>query len=157
MLFKKDKIIYICHNNVIGTKNIKGDAMNLRLMFEVLGPLRLSFWIFCTNYAKNQRFQLSIWCIAHFYSSIYIKITGKNIEIWYFDFSQFCQENLSKYCKLISISIAFKMAPIKQSNLKIKESIIEFYKLHSKKGHGYTYNQWKRKKSKSRKKLTMIL
>ena len=36
------------------------------------------------------------------------------------------------------------MAPIKQSNLKIKESIIEFYKLHSKKGHGYTYNQWKR-------------
>ena len=44
---------------------------------------------------------------------------------------------------LVLISIAFKMAPIKQSNLKIKESIIEFYKLHSKKGHGYTYNQWK--------------
>ena len=36
------------------------------------------------------------------------------------------------------------MAPIKQSKLKLKESIIEFYKLHSKKGHGYTYNQWKR-------------
>ena len=33
------------------------------------------------------------------------------------------------------------MAPTKQS--KIKESIIEFYKLHSTKGHGYTYNQWK--------------
>ena len=45
---------------------------------------------------------------------------------------------------LVSISIAFKMAPIKQSKLKLKESIIEFYKLHSKKGHGYTYNQWKR-------------
>ena len=27
------------------------------------------------------------------------------------------------------------MVPIKQSNLKIKEYIIEFYKLHSKKGH----------------------
>ena len=36
------------------------------------------------------------------------------------------------------------MAPIKQSKLKLKKSIIEFYKLHSKKGHGYTYNQWKR-------------
>ena len=35
------------------------------------------------------------------------------------------------------------MAPLKQSDLKIKESIIEFYKLHSKKSHGYTYNQWK--------------
>ena len=44
---------------------------------------------------------------------------------------------------LVSISIAFKMAPIKQSKLKVKESIIEFYKLHSKKGHGFTYNQWK--------------
>jgi hypothetical protein len=32
------------------------------------------------------------------------------------------------------------MAP---ANPKIKESIIEFYKLHSKKGQGYTYNQWK--------------
>ena len=36
------------------------------------------------------------------------------------------------------------MAPIKQSKLKLKKSIIEFYKLRSKKGHGYTYNQWKR-------------
>ena len=134
---------------------LKGDVMNLRLMFKILGPLRLSFWIFCTKYAKNQRFQLSIWCIAHVYSSIYIKITGKNIEIWYFDFSQFCQENLSKYCKLISISIAFKMAPLKQSDLKIKESIIEFYKLHSKKA--MVTPIIKRKKSKSKKKLTMIL
>ena len=40
---------------------------------------------------------------------------------------------------LVSISFAFKMAPIKQL-----KNIIEFYKLHSKKGHGYTYNQWKR-------------
>ena len=45
------------------------------------------------------------------------------------------------------------MAPIKQSNLKIKESIIEFYKLHSKKGHGYTYNQWKRKKKQKQKEI----
>ena len=45
---------------------------------------------------------------------------------------------------LVSISIAFKMVPIKQSKLKIKESIIEFYKLDSKKGRGYTYNQWTR-------------
>ena len=45
---------------------------------------------------------------------------------------------------LVSISIAFKMAPIKQSKLKLKKSIIEVYKLHSKKGRGYTYNQWKR-------------
>ena len=133
---------------------LKGDAMNLRLMFEVLGPLSLSFWI---KYAKKQRFQLFIYCKARFYSSIYIKVTGKNVKNWYFDFSRFCKKNLSKCCELISISIAFKMAPIKQSNLKIKESIIEFYKLHSKKGHGYTYNQWKHKKSKSRKKLTMIL
>ena len=36
------------------------------------------------------------------------------------------------------------MAPIKQSKLKLKESVIKFYKLHSKKGHGYTCNQWKR-------------
>ncbi len=36
------------------------------------------------------------------------------------------------------------MAPTNQSKLKFKESIIEFYKLHSKKGHGYTYRQWKR-------------
>ena len=136
---------------------IKGDAMNLRLMFEVLGPLRLSFWIFCIKYAKKQRFQLFIWCEARFYSSIYIKVTGKNVKNQYFDFSRFCKKNLSKCCELISISIAFKMAPIKQSNFKIKESIIEFYKLYSKKVHGYTYNQWKRKKSKSRKKLTMIL
>ena len=42
---------------------------------------------------------------------------------------------------MLRVTFAFKMAP---SNLKIKESIIEFYKLHSKKGHGYTYNQWKR-------------
>ena len=105
-------------------------------------------------YAKKQRFQLFIWCKAHFYSSIYIKITGKSVKNGYFDFSRFCKKNLPKCCELISISIAFKMAPIKQSNLKIKESIIEFYKLHSKKGYGYTYNQWK---SKSRKKLTMIL
>ena len=40
--------------------HIKGDAMNLRLMFEVLGPLRLSFRIFCIKYAKKQRFQLFI-------------------------------------------------------------------------------------------------
>ena len=39
---------------------LKGDAMNLRLMFEVLGPLRLSFRIFCIKYAKKQRFQLFI-------------------------------------------------------------------------------------------------
>ena len=131
--------------------------MNLRLMFQVLGPLRLSFGISCIKYAKKQRFQLFIWCQAHFYSSIYIKVTGKNVKNQYFDFSRFCNKNLTKCCELISISIAFKMAPIKQSNLKIKESIIELYKLHSKKGHGYTYNQWKRKKSKSRNKLTMIL
>ena len=36
------------------------------------------------------------------------------------------------------------MAPIKQSKLKLKESVIEFYKLYSKNGHGFTYNQWKR-------------
>ena len=42
---------------------------------------------------------------------------------------------------MLRVTFAFKMAP---SNLKIKESIIEFYKLHSKKGHGYTYNKWKR-------------
>ena len=35
------------------------------------------------------------------------------------------------------------MAPVKQSKLKLKESIIEFYKLYSKKGHVYTYNQGK--------------
>ena len=120
--------------------------MNLRLMFEVLGPLRLSFRIFCIKYAKKQRFQLFIWCKARFYSSIYIKVTGKNVKNRYFDFSRFCKKNLSKCCELISISIAFKMAPIKQSNLKIKVSTIEFYKLHSKKGHGCTYNQWKHKK-----------
>ena len=107
--------------------------MNLRLMFEVLGPLRLSFRIFCIKYTKKQRFQLFIWCQAHFYSSIYIKVTGKNVKNQYFDFSRFCKKNLSKCCELISISIAFKMAPIKQSNPKIKESITEFYKLHSKK------------------------
>ena len=33
---------------------------------------------------------------------------------------------------MLRVTFAFKMAP---SNLKIKESIIEFYKLHSKKGH----------------------
>ena len=107
--------------------------MNLRLMFEVLGPLRLSFRIFWIKYAKKQRFQLFIWCKARFYSSIYIKVTGKNVKNRYFDFSRFCKKNLSKCCELISISIAFKMAPIKQSNLKIIESIIEIYKLHSKK------------------------
>ena len=48
-------------------------------------------------------------------------------------FDDFVKKNSSKCCELISISIAFKMAPIKQSNLKIIESIIEFYKLHSKK------------------------
>ena len=32
---------------------------------------------------------------------------------------------------MLRVTFAFKMAP---SNLKIKESIIEFYKLHSKKG-----------------------
>ena len=42
---------------------------------------------------------------------------------------------------MLRVAFALKMAP---ANLKIKESIIEFYKLHSKKGHGYTYNQWKR-------------
>ena len=31
------------------------------------------------------------------------------------------------------------MAP---KNEKIKESIIEFYKLHGTKGHWYTYKQW---------------
>ena len=36
------------------------------------------------------------------------------------------------------------MAPTKQSKLKLKESVIEFYKLYSKNGHGFTYNQWKR-------------
>ena len=41
---------------------------------------------------------------------------------------------------MLRVTFAFKMAP---ANPKIKESIIEFYKLHSKKGHGYTYNQWK--------------
>ena len=41
---------------------------------------------------------------------------------------------------MLRVTFAFKMAP---ANLKIKESIIEFYKLHSKKGHGYPYNQWK--------------
>ena len=44
---------------------------------------------------------------------------------------------------LVLTSIAFKMASIKQSKLNFKESIIEFYKLLPKKGHGYTYNQWK--------------
>ena len=39
---------------------LKGDAMNLRLMFEVIGPLRLSFPIFYIKYAKKQRFQLFI-------------------------------------------------------------------------------------------------
>ena len=33
---------------------------------------------------------------------------------------------------MLRVTFAFKMAP---SNLKIKESIIEFYKLHSKKSH----------------------
>ena len=91
--------------------------------------------------------------IAQFISKLQAKTSKIDILI----FHDFVKKNSSKCCELISISIAFKMAPIKQSNLKIKESIIEFYKLHSKKGHGYTYNQWKRKKSKSRKKLTMIL
>ena len=42
---------------------------------------------------------------------------------------------------MLRVKFVFKMAP---ANPKIKESIIEFYKLHSKKGYGYTYNQWKR-------------
>ena len=70
--------------------------------------------------------------------------TGKNVKKQYFDFLQFCKKRLAECFVLVSISIAFKMAPIKQSKLKLKESIIEFYKLHSKKGHDYTYNQWKR-------------
>ena len=37
-----------------------------------------------------------------------------------------------KLVEMLRVTFAFKMAP---SNLKIKESIIEFYKLHSKKGH----------------------
>ena len=75
------------------TYHLKGDAMNLRLMFEVLGPLRLSFRIFCIKYAKKQRFQLFIWCKASFYSSIYIKVTGTNVKNRYFDFSWFCKKN----------------------------------------------------------------
>ena len=49
------------------------------------------------------------------------------------------------------------MAPIKQSNLKIKESVIEFFKLHSKKAMVTPIINVNTKKSKSRKKLTMIL
>ena len=49
--------------------------------------------------------------------------------------------------------MTFRMAPIKQSNLKIKESVIEFYKLDFKKGHGYTYNQWKREKKQRQKEI----
>ena len=90
--------------------------------------------------------------IAQFMSKLQANTSKTDILI----FDDFVKKNSSKCCELISISIAFKMAPIKQSNFKIKESIIEFYKLHSKKGHGYSYNQWKREKSKSRKKLTMI-
>ena len=41
---------------------------------------------------------------------------------------------------MLRVTFAFKMAP---ANPKIKESIIESYKLHSKTGHGYTHNQWK--------------
>ena len=42
---------------------------------------------------------------------------------------------------MLRVAFALKMAP---ANLKIKESIIDFHKLLSKKGHGYPYNQWKR-------------
>ena len=91
--------------------------------------------------------------IAQSISNLQAKTSKINILI----FHDFLKKNSSKCYELISISMTFRMAPIKQSNLKIKESVIEFYKLDFKKGHGYTYNQWKREKSKGRKKLTMIL
>ena len=39
--------------NEFYTSILKGDSMNLRLMSEVLGPLRLSFRILCIKYAKK--------------------------------------------------------------------------------------------------------
>ena len=51
---------------------------------------------------------------------------------------------------MFRVKFVFKMAP---ANPKIKESIIEFYKLHSKKDHGYTYNQWKCKKKQKQKEI----
>ena len=78
--------------------------------------------------------------VPQFLLKIQAKTSKNNILIFY----NFVKKRVSKCFVLVSISIAFKMAPIKQSKLKLQKSIIEFYKLHSKKGHGYTYNQWKR-------------
>ena len=78
--------------------------------------------------------------VPQFLFKLQAKTSKNDILIFY----HFVKKKSLKCCVLVSISIAFKMAPIKQSKLKIQESIIEFYKLRTKKGHGYPYNQWKR-------------
>jgi len=82
--------------------------MNLRLMFEVLGLLRLSFRIFCIKYAKKQRFQLFILCKAHFYSSIYIKVAGKNAKIDILIFHDFVKKTHQNVVSLFQFQLPSK-------------------------------------------------
>ena len=85
----------------------------------------------------NHSFDVQHVSVLQFLLKLQAKTSKNDILIFYNFVKNNCQN------VLVSISIAFKMAPTKQSKLKLKESIIEFYKLHSKKSHGYTYNQWK--------------
>ena len=86
---------------------------------------------------KSKDFNCSFIVKHVFIAQFILKLQAKASKIDILIFHDFVKQNSSKCCELI----AFKMASIKQSHPKIKESIVEFYKLHSKKGHGYTYNQ----------------
>ena len=122
---------------------VKGDAMNLRRIFCVLELIILVFWVLCIKYVTKYIKFPFIWHTVRLCSLISVGVTGKSVKNQFFDFSQFCQKKISsKWSVKTFVSIVIFLVKMAPKNEKIKESIIEFYKLHGTKGHWYTYKQW---------------
>ena len=63
-------------------------------------------------------------------------------KISFLIFHNFVKKISSKWSVKTFVSIVIFLVKMAPKNKKIKESIIEFYKLHGTKGHWYTYKQW---------------
>ena len=51
------------------------------------------------------------------------------------------------------LRVNFNFNDLQNGTNKTVKPVIEFYKLDFKKGHGYTYNQWKREKKQRQKEI----
>ena len=59
---------------------LQGVPYVLGRIFESLGPIMLTFWIFLIKYGKKHTFQWLIWCYLLSRGCTFIKNTGENVQ-----------------------------------------------------------------------------